>query len=144
MNHYRFEDLHEGMSESFSMAVSEESMELFCKLTGDVSPIHMDAAYARRRGQPGRVVYGMLSASLFSTLVGVYLPGEHGLLHSVEAKFAKPVFIGDTLTVSGRVQEVNETFRTVTIKAVVTNQKGERVTRGLIQAGVEESEGQDG
>ena len=40
----------------------------------------------------------MLGASFFSTLAGVYLPGEHCLLHGVECKFAKPIFIGDTLT----------------------------------------------
>jgi len=54
----------------------------------------------------------------------------------VEAKFAKPIFIGDTLTVAGRVEEVNETFGEVTIKAVITNQQGKKVTRGLIRAGV--------
>ena len=139
MNCYTLEEMHEGLSAEFTTQVTEESMALFCRLTGDVSPIHMDEAYAQKRGQPGRVVYGMLSASLFSTLAGVYLPGETCLLHSVEAKFVKPVFIGDTLTVSGRVQEVNETFREVTIKAVITNQHGQKVTRGVIKAGVEET-----
>ncbi len=139
MNHYTIQQLQLGQTESFSYVVSEESMQLFVKLTGDTSPIHMDDAYARRRGKPGRVVYGMLGASLFSTLAGVYLPGENCLLHSVEAKFVKPVYIGDTLTVSGTVQEINETFNTLTIKAVITNQKGEKVTRGLIKAGVEEA-----
>ena len=75
-------------------------------------------------------------AVLFSTLAGVYLPGEHCLLHGVECKFARPVFIGDVLTVSGTVTEVNETFREITVKAVITNQNGQKVTRGVIRAGV--------
>ena len=111
-------------------------MDQFYAISGDNSPIHMDADYAAQRGYPGRVVYGMLGASFFSTLAGVYLPGEHCLLHSVECKFAKPVFIGDTLTISGKVTEVNETFREITIKAVITNQNGVKVTRGVIKAGV--------
>ena len=82
----------------------------------------------------------MLGASLFSTLAGVYLPGETCLLHSVDAKFVKPVYIGDVLTVTGKVQEVNETFHTVMIKAVITNQDGVKVTRGTIQAGVEQAQ----
>lgn len=136
MNSYTLAGLAPGLTESFTVTVTEEMMRQFYAITGDCSPIHMDAEYAAGRGYAGRVVYGMLGASFFSTLAGVYLPGEHCLLHSVEAKFAKPVMIGDTLTVSGKVAEVNETFGEVTIKAVITNQNGQKVTRGLIKAGV--------
>ncbi len=122
--------------ESFTVTVTEEKMELFRQLSGDESPIHIDAEYAPQRGYPGRVCYGMLGASFFSTLAGVYLPGEHCLLHSVESKFAKPVFVGDILTVTGVVDEVNETFSEITIKASITNQNGKKVTRGIIKAGV--------
>ena len=37
---------------------------------------------------------------------------------------------------SGTVTEVNETFREITVKAVITNQNGQKVTRGVIRAGV--------
>ena len=103
MNHYTLAEMTPGLSESFTVTVTEEMMARFEAITGDVSPIHMDAEYAQKRGYPGRVVYGMLGASFFSTLAGVYLPGEHCLLHGVECKFAKPVFIGDTLTITGTV-----------------------------------------
>ena len=136
MNHYTLAEMTPGLSESFTVTITEEMMARFEAITGDVSPIHMDAEYAQKRGYPGRVVYGMLGASLFSTLAGVYLPGEHCLLHGVECKFARPVFIGDVLTVSGTVTEVNETFREITVKAVITNQNGQKVTRGVIRAGV--------
>ena len=137
MNSYTLAELAPGLAESFTVTVTEDMMRQFYAITGDCSPIHMDAAYADERGYAGRVVYGMLGASFFSTLAGVYLPGEHCLLHSVEAKFAKPVMVGDVLTVSGKVTEVNGTFGEVTIKAVITNQDGQKVTRGLIKAGVE-------
>ena len=136
MNSYTLAELRPGMTESFTVTVTEEKMELFRQLSGDEIPIHIDAEYAQQRGYPGRVCYGMLGASFFSTLAGVYLPGEHCLLHSVESKFAKPVFIGDTLTVTGVVDEVNETFSEITIKASITNQNGKKVTRGIIKAGV--------
>ena len=138
MNSYTIRDITPGLTESFTVTVTSEMMEHFYAITGDNSPIHMDADYAARRGYPGRVVYGMLGASFFSTLAGVYLPGEHCLLHSVECKFAKPVFIGDTLTVTGKVEEVNETFMEITIKATITNQDGKKVTRGVIKAGLAE------
>ena len=136
MNHFTLEEIQPGLTQEFCVTVTSEMMDQFYAISGDNSPIHMDADYAAQRGYPGRVVYGMLGASFFSTLAGVYLPCEHCLLHSVECKFAKPVFIGDTLTISGKVTEVNETFREITIKAVITNQNGVKVTRGVIKAGV--------
>lgn len=136
MNHYRLADLTPGVTESFTVAITEEMMAQFYAITGDNSPIHMNADYAAGRGYPGRVVYGMLGASFLSTLAGVYLPGEHCLLHGVDLKFAKPIFIGDTLTVTGVVDEVNDTFREITIKASIVNQDGKKVTRAVIRAGV--------
>lgn len=136
MNHYRLADLTPGVTESFTVTITEEMMAQFYAITGDNSPIHIDADYAAGRGYPGRVVYGMLGASFLSTLAGVYLPGEHCLLHGVDLKFAKPIFIGDTLTVTGVVDEVNDTFREITIKASIVNQDGKKVTRAVIRAGV--------
>ena len=136
MNHYRLADLTPGVAESFTVTITEEMMAQFYAITGDNSPIHMDADYAAGRGYPGRVVYGMLGASFLSTLAGVYLPGEHCLLHGVDLKFAKPIFIGDTLTVTGVVDEVNDTFREITSKASIVNQDGKKVTRAVIRAGV--------
>lgn len=136
MNHYILSELAVGQSESFTVTVTPEMMEDFYRLTGDDSPIHRSEEYAAGRGYPGRVVYGMLGASFFSTLAGVYLPGEHCLLHGVEAKFARPVFIGDTLTVKGTVTEVNDTFKEITVKAEIFNQEGKKVTRGLYRAGL--------
>lgn len=136
MNHYRLADLTPGVTESFTVTITKEMMAQFYAITGDNSPIHMDANYAAGRGYPGRVVYGMLGASFLSTLAGVYLPGEHCLLHGVDLKFAKPIFIGDTLTVTGVVDEVNDTFREITIKASIVNQDGKKVTRAVIRAGV--------
>ncbi len=136
MNSYTFEDLKIGIEHSFEAKITKEKMDMFYALTGDCSPIHMSDEYAQNRGFSGRVVYGMLGGSLFSTLAGVYIPGEHCLLHSVECKFAKPVFIGDILTVKGSIIEINDTFNTIKIKAVITNQNGKTVTRGIINAGV--------
>ena len=132
MNHYTLAEMTPGLTEEFTVTVTAEMMDAFCAITGDISPIHMDADYAQKRGYPGRVVY----ASFFSTLAGVYLPGEHCLLHGVECKFAKPIFIGDTLTVRGTVTHVSEIGSEAEIKAVITNQNGQRVTRGIIKAGL--------
>ena len=136
MNHYQYEELTIGQQESFSVTVTEEMMDLFCRMSGDVSPIHLDEDYARRRGYPGRVCYGMLVAGFISTMAGTYLPGEHCLLHSVQSKFAKPVFIGDELTVTGKVSEKQDLFKEITVKVRIVNQQGVCVCRGEYKAGL--------
>ena len=136
MNHYTLAEMTPGLTEEFTVTVTAEMMDAFRTLTGDVSPIHIDAAYAKDRGYPGRVVYGMLGASFFSTLAGVYLPGEHCLLHGVECKFARPIFVGDTLTITGTVADVSEAVSEAEIKATIVNQDGKKVTRGIIKAGL--------
>ena len=136
MNHYTLAEMTPGLTESFTVTVTEEMMQAFERLAGDCSPIQGDETCAKARGYGGRVVYGMLGASFFSTLAGVYLPGEHCLLHGVECKFARPVFIGDTLTVTGTVVNVSEAVAEAEIKAVITNQDGKKVTRGVIKAGL--------
>lgn len=136
MNHYTLAEMTPGLTENFTVTVTAEMMDAFCAITGDTSPIHMDDDYAKGRGFPGRVVYGMLGASFFSTLAGVYLPGEHCLLHGVECRFAKPIFIGDVLTVTGTVTDVSEIGAEAQIKAVITNAEGKKVTRGVIKAGL--------
>ncbi len=136
LQHFTLPELSVGMEQHFTMHITEQMMAQFFAMTGDCSPIHIDENYATARGFGGRVVYGMLSASMISTLAGVYLPGEHCLLHQVNSKFVNPVFVGDVLTVSGRIVEISETFSTITVKFTITNQDGKKVTRGNYVAGL--------
>lgn len=76
MNSYTLADIQPGMTESFTVTVTEAMMDAFYAVSGDNSPIHMDADYAAGRGYPGRVVYGMLGASFFSTLAGSTCPAS--------------------------------------------------------------------
>lgn len=66
---------------------------------------------------------------------GVYLPGKYSLIHQVETKFIRPVFVGDVLTVKGEVAELNDTVEQMLLKVVITNQKGEKVLRGSMKVG---------
>lgn len=138
MNHYKIQELAPGMEAHFSVTVTEEMLQKFLEICGDVNPLHADAAFARAKGYPGRVAYGMLTASFYSTLAGVYLPGEHCLLWEVNSKFTAPVFVGDELDVHGKVTEVNEGFGFIRLKARIKNQKGQTVSRAMIMAGVKE------
>jgi len=135
MNMYSFSDLKVGLEESFEVVITEEMMEKFCHITGDVNPLHNDRKFAEEKGFPDRVSYGMLTASFISTLGGVYLPGKYCLIQSIECKFISPVFIGDRLNIKGIVSGLHESVQQAEIKVTITNQKNEMVLRGKLKAG---------
>ena len=136
MNEYRFADIHTGLTESFTVTVTAEMMEKFRDITGDVNPMHTDPSFAKERGYEREIAYGMLTSSFLSTLAGVYLPGRNSLIRSVEVKFPKPVMVGDELTVSGEVTDVNDEGHFFDMKIAIRNQRGEKVCRGKMQIGV--------
>ena len=136
MNRFAYEELTVGQTAEFSREVTADMMEKFREVSGDANPLHVDESFAKGKGFPGRVVYGMLTSSLYSCLGGMYLPGERCLLQSVHADFLLPVFIGDILTVTGTVIEKHDSVRQVVIKAVIRNQGGKKVSKARIEAGM--------
>jgi acyl dehydratase len=136
MNAHTWEDLVLGLEAELEVTVTEPMMSRFFETTGDSSPLHVDERYAKERGFGGRVVYGLLTASFYSTLAGVYLPGRHCLLHGLKIDFNGPVYVGDSLRVHGRVAYRNEAFRQIELACEITNQRHEVVSRALLRAGV--------
>lgn len=135
MNEYRFNDLLIGQSEEFKCQITKEKLSLFRELSGDINPLHNDEPFAIEYGYSGRVVYGMLTASLISTLGGVYLPGKYCLIQQVESKFLSPVYINDILIVRGIVKELNECVQQAVIKVEIENQASKKVLKGTLKVG---------
>lgn len=132
---FRFQDMKIGLKKEFQYTVTRDRMDLFLRLTGDINPLHNDERFAAEHGFSGRVVYGMLSAALISTLGGVYLPGRYCLIRQTAVKFLKPVYIGDVLNVAGTVEELQESVEQAVIKIDIRNQNGEKVLKGKLYAG---------
>jgi 3-hydroxybutyryl-CoA dehydratase len=143
-NEFRLADLFVGQEASFPAvapsgeSVSAEMQELFLGLTKDNSPCHVDEAFAREKGFKGKLVYGMLTASFYSTLVGVYLPGKYALFQEAHVNFSAPVYIGDILTVKGKITEIDSVLKRVYIKAEIRNQLGKKVSKASLAAGLTE------
>ncbi len=137
MNHYTYEEITIGQTERFTVTLTQQMQDGFRTITGDMNPLHADKDFAQKKGHPDCVVFGMLTASFLSTLAGVYLPGEKSLIHSVDLKMRKPVYVGDDLTVEGVVADKSDAVGTITVKVSITNQNGVKVARGEMQIGVE-------
>ena len=138
MRDYLFSDISIGLEEQFSVVVDEEKMNYFAKLSGDINPLHMNNDFAKERGFGQRVVYGMLVSSFYSTLVGVYLPGENALLQDISIRFHGVVCIGDSLVVTGKVEGIDERFKRIKIKSTIRNAQGKLVSTAIIDVGFTE------
>ena len=136
MNEYKFSDIEIGLEESFEVKIDASKMDKFLDISSDINPLHVDSNYAKKKGFPGRVVYGLLTSSFYSTLVGVHLPGKHCILQGIDIQFSKPVYIGDTLKISGKVSYINEAYKQIEIRAFITNQNNEKVSKATIKTGV--------
>ena len=137
MNEYKLEDIKIGMIEKFKVKITEKMQNDFREITGDVNPMHLDDEFANKNGFNKKLVFGMLTASFFSTLVGVYLPGKNCLFQECkDIRFHNPVFIGDELEIKGEVIEIDDRFKRITIKAVIRNQNDKKVCSAKLIAGV--------
>ena len=130
-----FTELHEGREDSFEVVVEDGTLDRFAELSGDVSPIHISRKAAEERGFVDRVGHGMLAGAYISRFIGTRLPGSRALLQSINLKFHRPFFPGDTLKVHGEIREVHESVRVVLIDVRITR-ADDLIASAKIQAGV--------
>lgn len=131
---WRIEQIRIGQTASFETLVTQKSIQDFARLTGDYSPLHTDPQSARRTRFRGPIAHGMLADAYISTLVGMYLPGKYATLVSHRARYLKPVRPGDRLTILGTVVAKQEVVGLVELKVTITNQRGETVIEGDVEA----------
>jgi len=74
---YQFNDIEIGQTETFELVITESMLDDFARLSGDYNPLHMNENYAYSTIFKRRVCHGMLVASFFSRLVGMYIPGKN-------------------------------------------------------------------
>jgi 3-hydroxybutyryl-CoA dehydratase len=92
-----------GDEATFSRIFTQEEVELFSRLSGDTNPVHLDETYALQTRFQGRIIHGMLVASLISSALGTKLPGPGSIYLSQQLSFRAPGRVGERLTAKVRV-----------------------------------------
>ena len=93
-------ELDVGRSASLTRTVTKADIVLFAKVSGDVNPAHVDAAYAKSSRFGEIIAHGMLGGSLISTVLGTKLPGPGTIYLGQTLRFLRPVHVDDALTVT--------------------------------------------
>jgi len=130
---YSFDEIELGMQKSFKVNISKNMLDVFGRDTGDYNPLHMSEEYASSTSFKKRVCSGMFLSSFFSRLVGMYLPGKHALHISQSLNFVNPCFIGEMITVEGKVIDKSASTKIIKLETTITNESGKRIIDGKAQ-----------
>ncbi|MFP6730519.1 MAG: MaoC family dehydratase [Alphaproteobacteria bacterium] len=117
---YAMEELDVGMSAIYSKTVTESDINLFCAISGDTNPLHLDHEYAATTMFGGPIAHGMLAASFISTVIGTKLPGPGCVYISQNCRFKAPVRAGDTVRARVTIVEIDRKRRRVKLDTVCT------------------------
>jgi len=104
---------------SFEKTLNKKDVLDFAKLTGDHNKLHVDEKFGKNSKFKQNITHGMLAGSLFSTIIGMYCPGENGLYISQTLNFKTPIFYGDKLLVKGTVTNKNDSVKLITLKTEI-------------------------
>ena len=119
-----------GQTAELRRTISEADVITFAALTGDFNPVHVDAAAALASSFGERIVHGMLTASLLSTVLATQLPGKGAIYLSQSLAFLRPVKLGDTVTAHVEITGIDPEKRRLTLATSVRNERGKHVIDG--------------
>jgi 3-hydroxybutyryl-CoA dehydratase len=113
---------------AYRRTFTDADLALFCGISGDFNPYHMDDEFARQSWFGRRTLPGLLTASM-----ATHLGGMIGFLATeMTFEYLAPVYPGDTITCVMRFTERNEAKRLLTALVTYTNQEGVEVLRARV------------
>ena len=126
-----YDEITVGQSARLLRTLTLADIQAFASVSGDVNPLHLDAAYANETLFHGMIAHGMWGGALISALLGTQFPGPGTVYLEQVLHFTKPVRVGDTLTVTVTVLSKDDANKHVALDCQVVNQKGAQVLHGI-------------
>ncbi len=124
------EDTYIGQVYEVKRIVTDEMVKLFAEATGDKNPVHLDDEYAKNTIFGGRIAHGILSLGIVSSVLGMEFPGAGTIYLMQNAKFKRPVYIGEEVTVKLIVKEIDKEKRRVLLETLVVKENGDNAIEG--------------
>lgn len=110
--------------------ISRHQLALYCGGSGDHNPIHVDIDFAKKFGFKDVFAHGMLSMAFLGRLVTSWVPQTQ--VRSLGTRFTSITWVGDVITVSGKVTGKREEGgqKLVDLEVKCTNQNGQDTLQG--------------
>jgi phosphate acetyltransferase len=125
-----FDEIRVGESASVTRTLTDQDIQLFAPVSGDVNPAHMDRAFAEDDIFDKVIAHGLWGGSVISSVLGTELPGPGAIYLSQSLRFLRPVGLGDVITASVTVTEKRREHHVVLLDCRCVNQHGEEVIVG--------------
>jgi acyl dehydratase len=129
-----FAALHLGKKATMRKTVGESDVYLFAGITGDLGPNHVDEEFMRKTPYGRRIAHGVLAVGFMSTcstkVIGDLPPAVVVSYGYDRIRFPKPLFIGDTVTVTYEIVERDEATMRTFAKVTCTTERGDTVAVG--------------
>ncbi|MBI4189081.1 MAG: bifunctional enoyl-CoA hydratase/phosphate acetyltransferase [Betaproteobacteria bacterium] len=128
-----YDEIKVGDTASLVRTLKPEDIQLFAAMSGDINPAYLDPEYAKSNMFHEVIAHGMWGGALISTVLGTQLPGPGTIYLDQSLHFARPVTLGDTITVTIIVTGKFEHHHHVTLDCQCVNQNGLVVMRGTAE-----------
>ena len=106
--------------------VAQEQVKAYAEAAGDLNPIHTDPELARAFGFPAPIAHGMLNLAILTEAVASWA-GGYDRVASISVRFSKPLIVGDTITCTGRVTDVDTAAQVASLDVEAVSDRGDRV-----------------
>lgn len=118
-----FGEVQIGQTFTFRRTFTDGDVSLFCGVTGDYNPYHIDESFAKENWYGRRIIPGLLTGSMLTHIGGLL-----GFLATkMTFSYLAPVYVGDTITCVVTISEKDEISRKVQATASLVNQDGKEV-----------------
>lgn len=133
ISNYTYDEITIGQTATYSKLIEERDVQLFAVVSGDVNPVHLDAAFAATTQFRERIAHGMLSGAVISAAIAMQLPGPGTIYLGQTLRFTLPVKVGDTITVNLEVIDRKDKRGIVLLDCKVFNQHEKLVVTGTAE-----------
>lgn len=128
-----FEEIGEDDKCVRTVVFDQTRFDAFIELTDDRALVHVDEAHAKNMGYPTVIAHGLLVASSYSRMLGMFLPGPNSVIQSIKLDMLHPVFLGDIVRFEVVVVRKVESVKAVKLSLAAFNQHDVTVGRGTAQ-----------